>query len=118
MTEDKIPIAAPVASTAGRNMALPPAVRAGGASAPQTKKLLGTYTKLVDYVQCDGVNVIAGNCVGGSSEARHFASLDAMEYLQAGARRTTREILEAFAALAAGRALPGAPGLPRPLCHS
>ena len=30
MTEDRIPIAAPVASTAGRNMALPPAIRAGG----------------------------------------------------------------------------------------
>jgi hypothetical protein len=30
MTEDRIPIAAPVASTAGRNMALPPATRAGG----------------------------------------------------------------------------------------
>src|SRR4051794_41296335 len=26
---------------------------------------LGTYTKLVDYVQCDGVNVIPRNCVGG-----------------------------------------------------
>ena len=46
------------------------------------------------------------NCVGGSSKARHDASLDAMEYLQAGARRSTREILDAFAALTAGPAVP------------
>jgi nicotinamidase-related amidase len=46
---------------------------------------------------------VVEDCVGGSSEARHLASLDAMEYLQAGARRTTDEILDAFAALAAGR---------------
>ena len=32
MTEDKIPIAAPIASTAGRNMAPPPAISAGGAT--------------------------------------------------------------------------------------
>jgi len=30
MTEDRIPMAAPGASTAGRNMAPPPATRAGG----------------------------------------------------------------------------------------
>ena len=30
MTEESTPIAAPVASTAGRNMALPPATTAGG----------------------------------------------------------------------------------------
>jgi hypothetical protein len=41
--------------------------------------------------------------VGGSSEARHFATLDAMEYLQAGARRSTKEILDAFAELAEAR---------------
>lgn len=57
-----------------------------------------------------GLNVgyyvhVVEDCVGGSSEARHFASLDAMEYLQAGARRSTREILGAFASLAAERGL-------------
>ena len=30
MTDERIPIAAPVASTAGRNIALPPAATAGG----------------------------------------------------------------------------------------
>src|SRR5579875_567004 len=44
---------------------------------------------------------VVEDCVGGSSQARHLASLDAMEYLQAGARRTSREILDAFAALSA-----------------
>lgn len=44
---------------------------------------------------------VVGDCVGGSSVARHTASLDAMEYLQAGAVRTTDEILAAFADLAA-----------------
>jgi nicotinamidase-related amidase len=33
------------------------------------------------------------DCVGGSSPARHAASLDAMEYLQSGARRTSGEVL-------------------------
>jgi biuret amidohydrolase len=42
---------------------------------------------------------VVEDCVGGSSRARHDASLDAMEYLQAGARRTGEEIIEAFAAL-------------------
>jgi nicotinamidase-related amidase len=48
---------------------------------------------------------VVEDCVGGSSEARHLASLDAMEYLQAGARRTTDEILGVFATLAADRSL-------------
>jgi nicotinamidase-related amidase len=48
---------------------------------------------------------VVEDCVGGSTERRHLASLDAMEYLQAGARRTTDEILDAFAALASGREL-------------
>ena len=30
MTDERMPIAVPVASTAGRNMALPPAITAGG----------------------------------------------------------------------------------------
>ena len=37
------------------------------------------------------------DCVGGSSPARHDAALDAMEYLQAGARRTSAEVLAALA---------------------
>jgi nicotinamidase-related amidase len=48
---------------------------------------------------------VVEDCVGGSNEARHLAALDAMEYLQAGARRTTREVLEALGELAAGREL-------------
>jgi len=46
---------------------------------------------------------VVEDCVGGSTEPRHLASLDAMEYLQAGARRTTDEIVDAFAALVADR---------------
>jgi biuret amidohydrolase len=71
------------------------------------------YT-FADAHQRDFYVRVVEDCVGGSSEARHFASLDAMEYLQAGARRTTQEILGAFASLAAGRALPATPGGPMP----
>jgi len=42
---------------------------------------------------------VVEDCVGGSTVPAHEASLDAMEYLQAGARRTTDEIVAAFAAL-------------------
>jgi nicotinamidase-related amidase len=63
------------------------------------------YT-FADAHQRDFYVRVVEDCVGGSSEARHFASLDAMEYLQAGARRSTQEILDAFASLAAGRGLP------------
>jgi nicotinamidase-related amidase len=62
------------------------------------------YT-FADAHQRDFYVRVVEDCVGGSSEARHLASLDAMEYLQAGARRSTQEIIDAFAALAAGRAL-------------
>jgi biuret amidohydrolase len=61
------------------------------------------YT-FADAHQRDFYVRVVEDCVGGSSEARHLASLDAMEYLQAGARRTTEEIIDAFGALAAGRA--------------
>jgi nicotinamidase-related amidase len=44
---------------------------------------------------------VVNDCVIGSSEARHLASLSAMEYLQHGARRTTAEVIEHFAAYAA-----------------
>jgi nicotinamidase-related amidase len=41
---------------------------------------------------------VVEDCVAGSSRARHDASLDAMEYLQSGARRSGAEIIDAFAA--------------------
>ena len=63
------------------------------------------YT-FADAHQRDFYVRVVEDCVGGSSQARHDASLDAMEYLQSGARRSTREILDAFAALAADAAVP------------
>jgi nicotinamidase-related amidase len=39
---------------------------------------------------------VVEDCVGGSTVARHEASLDAMEYLQTGARRTTDDVIAAF----------------------
>jgi nicotinamidase-related amidase len=56
------------------------------------------YT-FADAHQRDFYARVVSDCVGGSSLARHEASLDAMEYLQAGACRTTGEIVAAFAAL-------------------
>ncbi len=74
-----------------------------------TLVLIGGLTDVcVHYTFADAhqrdyyVRVVA-DCVGGSSRARHDASLDAMEYLQAGARRSTEEILAAFTALAGDR---------------
>jgi nicotinamidase-related amidase len=55
------------------------------------------YT-FADAHQRDYYVRVVEDCVGGSSQAAHDAALDAMEYLQAGARRTTDEILAAFAA--------------------
>ncbi|WP_433280522.1 cysteine hydrolase family protein [Pseudonocardia xinjiangensis] len=79
----------------------------------QTLVLIGGLTDVcVHYTFADAhqrdfhVRVVE-DCVGGSSLARHEASLDAMEYLQSGARRTTDEIVAAFAGTAA-RALAGA----------
>ena len=43
---------------------------------------------------------VVEDCCGGSSLARHDASLDAMEYLQTGARRGHEEIVAAFDAMA------------------
>lgn len=57
------------------------------------------YT-FVDGHQGDYYCRVVEDCVCGSSQAAHDASLRAMEYLQAGARRTSAEILEGFAALA------------------
>lgn len=56
------------------------------------------YT-FADAHQRDFYVRVVTDCVGGSSQARHDASLDAMEYLQTGANRTTEEILSAFAEL-------------------
>ncbi|MDT5001403.1 MAG: biuret amidohydrolase [Mycobacterium sp.] len=60
------------------------------------------YT-FADAHQRDFYVRVVGDCVGGSSVARHDASLDAMEYLQAGAVRGTEEIISAFAELAQSR---------------
>jgi nicotinamidase-related amidase len=53
------------------------------------------YT-FADAHQHDYYARVVEDAVLGSSEARHWASLDAMEYLQAGARRTTTEVLSSF----------------------
>ena len=63
------------------------------------------YT-FADAHQRDFYVRVVEDCVGGSSLARHEAALDAMEYLQAGARRTTDEVVAAFTAPA--RELAGA----------
>jgi nicotinamidase-related amidase len=61
------------------------------------------YT-FVDGHQHDYYMRVVQDCVGGSSYPAHDASLAAMEYLQAGARRSTAEIVAAFAGIA--RVLP------------
>jgi nicotinamidase-related amidase len=78
----------------------------------ETLVLIGGLTDVcVHYTFADGhqrdyfVRVVE-DCVGGSSQTAHDASLAAMEYLQAGARRSTSEIVAAFDALA--------PALPAP----
>jgi nicotinamidase-related amidase len=57
------------------------------------------YT-FADAHQRDFYVRVVSDCVGGSSQAAHDASLNAMEYLQTGAVRITAEILSAFADLA------------------
>lgn len=54
------------------------------------------YT-FADAHQRDFYVRVVTDCVGGSSQYRHDAALDAMEYLQDGAMRTTDEIVAAFA---------------------
>ena len=56
------------------------------------------YT-FADAHQRDFYVRVVTDCVGGSTQYRHDAALDAMEYLQTGAMRTTEEILAAFADL-------------------
>ena len=53
------------------------------------------YT-FVDSHQHDYFTRVIEDCCGGSTLARHEAALDAMEYLQTGARRQSTEIIEAF----------------------
>jgi nicotinamidase-related amidase len=57
------------------------------------------YT-FVDAHQSDFYTRVVEDCVVGSSYEAHNASLTAMEYLQAGARRTAAEILATFQARA------------------
>ena len=53
------------------------------------------YT-FADAHQRDYYTRVVEDAVLGSSEARHLAALDAMEYLQTGARRTTAEVVVAL----------------------
>ncbi len=57
------------------------------------------YT-FVDAHQNDYYSRVIEDCTGGSSDYRHEAALDAMEYLQTGARRQSSEIIAAFNQLA------------------
>lgn len=57
------------------------------------------YT-FVDAHQRDYYVRVVENCCGGSTLARHQAALDAMEYLQTGARRTSEEVIAVFRRLA------------------
>jgi biuret amidohydrolase len=73
----------------------------------QTLLLVGGLTDVcVHYTFADAhqrdfyVRVVT-DCVGGSSQYRHDAALDAMEYLQTGALRTSDEILSAFSTMTA-----------------
>lgn len=67
--------------------------------------LIGGHTDVcihytfVDAHQHDYFCRVVEDCVAGSSTAAHDASLNAMEYLQTGARRTRNEVMAAFAAL-------------------
>jgi nicotinamidase-related amidase len=56
------------------------------------------YT-FADAHQRDYYVRVVTDCVGGSSQYLHDAALEAMEYLQTGAKRTTEEILAAFSQL-------------------
>jgi nicotinamidase-related amidase len=76
-----------------------------------TLVLIGALTDVcvqytfADAHQRDYYTRVVEDCVGGSAFARHEAALDAMEYLQSGARRTTDEIIDAFGELAGARDL-------------
>lgn len=76
----------------------------------QTLILTGGLTDVcVHYTFVDGHQGdyhcrVVEDCVIGSSVEAHKASLRAMEYLQAGARRSSSEILDAFGTWRASRA--------------
>jgi nicotinamidase-related amidase len=72
------------------------------------------YT-FVDAHQHDYHVRVAADAVGGSSQAAHDASLNAMEYLQTGALRSTDEVVAAFGSYDGPRRPPV--GGPRPLGH-
>jgi nicotinamidase-related amidase len=67
-----------------------------------TLVLLGGLTDVcvhytfVDAHQHDYYTRVVEDCCGGSTHARHAAALDAMEYLQTGARRTSAEVIGAW----------------------
>ncbi|MBO3761490.1 isochorismatase family cysteine hydrolase [Ciceribacter sp. L1K22] len=61
------------------------------------------HYSFADAHQGDYYCRVIEDCVSGSSEAAHDASLIAMEYLQAGARRQAQEVIDAFAQYAGGR---------------
>jgi enediyne biosynthesis protein E9 len=42
---------------------------------------IDTYTKILDYITADGVSVVAGNCVGGSSVVYFAAALRAPSFV-------------------------------------
>ena len=71
----------------------------------ETLILTGGFTDVcvhytfVDAHQNDYYCRVVEDCVAGSSVRAHDASLEAMEYLQAGARRQSAEVMVAFAAL-------------------
>jgi nicotinamidase-related amidase len=77
-----------------------------------TLVLIGGLTDVcVHYTFADGHQHdyymrVVEDCVLGSSRAAHDASLNAMEYLQSGARRTTAEILDGFHAYADSHGAP------------
>ena len=70
----------------------------------RTLVLIGGLTDVcVHYTFADGHQGdyycrVVEDCVGGSGELAHDASLRAMEYLQTGARRTAEAVIEEFAA--------------------
>jgi biuret amidohydrolase len=77
-----------------------------------TLVLIGGLTDVcVHYTFADGHQRdyfmrVVEDCVLGSSQAAHDASLNAMEYLQSGARRTTAEVLDGFRAYGASQRAP------------
>ncbi|KIU17690.1 cysteine hydrolase family protein [Mycolicibacterium llatzerense] len=70
------------------------------------------YT-FADAHQRDFYVRVVTDCVGGSSEYRHDAALDAMEYLQSGAMRTTDEIVAAFTEMSTEVSEPALEGVAR-----